>query len=72
MTIGPWTGDKDRIRLAFRTVKQTQEKLQKEFPEKDLAILSMGMSSDYDIAIEEGANLLRIGSAVFGPRPEEN
>ncbi len=68
MTIGPLTEDREKIRGAFRRVKELQERLTKRFPEKDWSILSMGMSSDYEIAIEEGANLLRIGTAVFGPR----
>ena len=68
MTIGPFTQERNRIREAFRRVKKLGEELQQKFPERDWGILSMGMSSDYDIAIEEGANLLRIGSAVFGAR----
>jgi len=44
--------------------EDTKEKLNK----KDLDILSMGMSGDYQIAIEEGSNLIRIGSFIFGPR----
>ncbi|HXV27423.1 MAG TPA: YggS family pyridoxal phosphate-dependent enzyme [bacterium] len=68
MTIGPLTEDRQKIRAAFRCVREERERLAKRFPEKDWGILSMGMSSDYEIAIEEGANLLRIGTAVFGPR----
>ncbi len=70
MSIGPLTENREEIRRAFREVKELQERLREQFPEKDWGILSMGMSSDYDIAIEEGANLLRIGTAVFGPRRE--
>ncbi len=70
MTIGPLTEDREKIRAAFRRVKELQERLAKRFPQKNWGILSMGMSSDYTIAIEEGANLLRIGTAVFGPRGE--
>lgn len=68
MTIGPLTEDRDRIRRAFKAMKSLQGRLKKCFPEKDWNILSMGMSNDYDIAIEEGANLLRIGTAFFGSR----
>jgi PLP dependent protein len=68
MTIGPLTEDQEKIRSAFRNVKKLQEHLKQKFPKIDLAILSMGMSGDYKIAIEEGANLLRIGTAVFGKR----
>lgn len=69
MTIGPLTDDGAKIRAAFRSVKELQQSLKKKFPERDWSVLSMGMSGDYTIAIEEGATLLRIGSAIFGPRP---
>ncbi len=68
MTVGPLTEDPGLIRQAFRLVKNKQRELQKIFSGRSWDILSMGMSSDYEIAIEEGANLLRIGSAVFGKR----
>ncbi len=68
MTIGPLTEDTGKIRACFRSVKKMQEDFRRLFPEKDWGILSMGMSSDYEIAVEEGANLLRIGSAIFGSR----
>ena len=68
MTIGPLTEDPDQIRRAFRLTKDLRSELRKKFPRKDWGILSMGMSGDYSIAIEEGANLVRIGSAVFGER----
>ncbi|MBI3313375.1 MAG: YggS family pyridoxal phosphate-dependent enzyme [Candidatus Omnitrophica bacterium] len=68
MTIGPLAGDEKKIRESFHSIKELQEKLKKDFPDKDWRILSMGMSGDYPIAIEEGANMLRIGSAIFGPR----
>jgi len=72
MTIAPLTKDQERIRKAFRSVKELQKKLADEFPNRDWNILSMGMSGDYKIAIEEGANLLRIGTAVFGQRAKKN
>jgi len=71
MTIGPLTEDEQEIRKAFRAMKQLQEGLKKQFSNRNWDILSMGMSSDYEIAIEEGANLLRIGTAIFGSRREE-
>ncbi len=69
MTVGPNTQDQEKIRRSFRALRNLRDQLQKEFQHCDWRYLSMGMSSDFEIAIEEGANLLRIGSAVFGPRP---
>ncbi len=68
MTIGPLTSDSEKIRAAFAKTRLLREDLRRQFPAKDWDILSMGMSGDYEIAIEEGATLLRIGSAVFGTR----
>ena len=69
MTIGPNTQDQEKTRESFHTLRNLKDRLQQEFPNCDWCYLSMGMSSDFELAIEEGANLLRIGSAVFGPRP---
>lgn len=68
MTVGPLTEDERQIRKAFRNVRVLQQELQEEFPRYSWRTLSMGMSQDYEIAIEEGANLLRIGTLVFGRR----
>ncbi len=68
MTIGPNTKDEKQIRLAFSKLRNLQAQLGKQFPDLDWHYLSMGMSSDFEYAIEEGANLLRIGTAVFGSR----
>lgn len=65
MAIGPLTEDKDRVRECFRKTRELLEDLKKNFPGRDWTTLSMGMSDDYKIAIEEGANMLRIGSLVF-------
>ncbi len=69
MTIGPTSGSEQEIREAFRKVKQLQTELKKKFPVWTWDILSMGMSGDYKIAVEEGSTMVRVGSAVFGPRP---
>jgi len=69
MTIGPFTEDKQRIRSSFRMLHTLREELRREYPGADWYYLSMGMSSDFEIAIEEGANCLRLGTVVFGPRP---
>ncbi len=68
MTIGPLTEDARLTREAFRKTRELREHLKKRFPEKDWGILSMGMSGDYEIAVEEGANLLRLGTVIFGSR----
>jgi pyridoxal phosphate enzyme (YggS family) len=65
MSIGPLTEDEGKIRECFRKTRELYEDLRKKFPQWDWDILSMGMSADYRIAIEEGANMLRIGSLVF-------
>ena len=65
MSIGPLTEDERKIRESFRKTRELQKDLKKEFPHYGWDVLSMGMSADYRIAIEEGANMLRIGSLVF-------
>ena len=67
MTIGPLTEDKNRIRESFKILKNILAEVNKELG-ININELSMGMSSDYPIAIEEGATMLRIGSAIFGER----
>jgi len=66
MTIAPLTEDKNLIRKSFSYLRKLKEELNSEG--YNLQELSMGMTSDYEIAIEEGATMLRIGSAIFGER----
>jgi pyridoxal phosphate enzyme (YggS family) len=69
MTIGPFTQDNGKIREAFRNLKTCMDKLQKLVSAScPPDTLSMGMSSDFEIAIEEGANLIRLGTVLFGKR----
>lgn len=68
MTIGPFTSEVAPIRAAFRSLRESFEDLKRRFPELPLDTLSMGMSSDFETAVEEGATLVRIGGALFGPR----
>jgi pyridoxal phosphate enzyme (YggS family) len=68
MTMAPLTDDRNVMRRAFRSLAKVRDRLQAEFPECDWSCLSMGMSGDYEIAIEEGSTLVRIGTAVFGER----
>ena len=66
MGMATFTDDKRQIRSEFKYLKNTYEKVRSEF--NNLFILSMGMSGDYDIAIKEGSNMIRIGSSIFGSR----
>ncbi|HHT9104965.1 MAG TPA: YggS family pyridoxal phosphate-dependent enzyme [Candidatus Wujingus californicus] len=69
MTIGLFTKDEVKIRKCFKLLKEINDKIIKEGIERaEMKYLSMGMSGDYQIAIEEGANMVRIGTAIFGAR----
>jgi len=68
MTIGPFTDERERVRSSFRLLRRLRDQMQNDVTGADWRYLSMGMSSDFEIAIEEGANCLRIGTAVFGER----
>ena len=70
MTIPPFFEDPEKSRPSYRGLRQLAEDLQgkKLFYDNTLVELSMGMSHDYPVAIEEGATLLRIGTALFGDR----
>lgn len=68
MTMAPFTDDKDKIRYSFSTLRETAEKLKADFPSFNLSELSMGMSGDFETAIEEGSTLIRVGTAIFGER----
>ena len=68
MTMAPFTGDEKAVRKSFRALVHARDTLQKRFPALDLSCLSMGMSGDFEIAVEEGSTLVRIGQAIFGDR----
>jgi pyridoxal phosphate enzyme (YggS family) len=68
MTIAPLEGGEPAAREAFAGVRKLRDAIAKTHPRLDLSILSMGMSDDWPIAIEEGATQLRIGSRIFGER----
>lgn len=68
MTMAPLTEDEALIRQSFSGLRILSEKLQSEFPMFNFSELSMGMSNDYEIAIEEGSTQVRIGTAIFGER----
>lgn len=68
MTMAPLTTDEGLIRKSFRTLYELQQKLQSEYKNLSLTELSMGMSSDFELAIEEGSTMVRVGTAIFGER----
>jgi pyridoxal phosphate enzyme (YggS family) len=68
MTMAPFTSDEKPIREAFRKLVRAQARLRRLFPECRWDCLSMGMSDDFKIAIEEGSTMVRIGTAIFGGR----
>lgn len=65
MTMAPYTPDQGPIRASFRALRSARDALAVRFPEADWSVLSMGMSNDFEIAVEEGSSLLRIGTALF-------
>ena len=68
MTIPPYDPDPEKSRTWYHSLFQRRDKWQQEFPKLDLNHLSMGMSHDFEVAIEEGATIIRVGTALFGPR----
>jgi uncharacterized pyridoxal phosphate-containing UPF0001 family protein len=66
MTIGPLTDDESVQRRTFRALRELRDALQKEG--LWLPALSMGMSADFGVAVEEGATMLRLGTVLFGSR----
>lgn len=69
MTIAPFDDNPETARACFRRLRELREGLARDYPRLDFAELSMGMSGDFEIAIEEGSTLVRIGTALFGTRP---
>ncbi|MBW7882017.1 MAG: YggS family pyridoxal phosphate-dependent enzyme [Caldilineaceae bacterium] len=70
MTMAPLVEDPEATRPTFRSLRQLRERLAERFPQADWSQLSMGMTNDFEVAIEEGATIVRIGSAIFGARTE--
>ena len=68
MTMAPFTADEKLIRKSFITLRELSEKLRSDYTNLPLTELSMGMSGDFEIAIEEGSTLVRVGTAIFGER----
>lgn len=72
MTMAPFTEDENAIRASFKKLRELSISMQSEFPQFDLKELSMGMSGDFKIAIEEGSTMVRVGTAIFGERNTGN
>ncbi len=68
MTIAPWGVAEDVTRGCFRSLRGWRDRWAASYPKLSLEVLSMGMSGDFPIAIEEGATRIRIGTALFGRR----
>ena len=69
MTVPPYTEDPEGSRLYFRQLHQIRDSIAaRNLPKIGSAVLSMGMSHDFEIAIEEGATCVRVGTAIFGER----
>ena len=70
MTVAPFVEDPEEVRPVFQTLRQLAARVRDEgLSGVEMKYLSMGMSGDFEVAIEEGSNLVRIGSAIFGARP---
>ena len=69
MTMAPIADDPESVRPLFRKLRSLRDELAGDYPQVDWQQLSMGMTQDYEVAVEEGATLVRVGSAIFGPRP---
>jgi PLP dependent protein len=70
MTVAPLDENPETARACFHRLRLLREELAVRYPRLDLGELSMGMSGDFRIAIEEGSTLVRIGTAIFGARPK--
>ena len=68
MTMAPFTEDEQLVRNSFSSLRELHGKITRDFPSLPMTELSMGMSGDYRIAVEEGSTMVRIGTAIFGPR----
>ena len=68
MTIAPWGVAEDVTRACFRSLRRWRDKWAATYPRLALDVLSMGMSGDFALAIEEGATRIRVGTALFGKR----
>ena len=69
MTIAIFSSNINKVRPCFKLLSEIYEEAKsRNIPNTDISILSMGMSSDFEVAIEEGSNMVRVGTSIFGPR----
>jgi hypothetical protein len=69
MTIGLFSAETEKVRACFRLLKNLQQQIiALDIPNVEMNELSMGMSGDLEVAIEEGATIVRVGTAIFGQR----
>ena len=69
MTIGLFSDDWPKVRQGFRLLRELRDEISaRQIPGAEMKYLSMGMTNDFEIAIEEGANMIRIGRGIFGER----
>jgi uncharacterized pyridoxal phosphate-containing UPF0001 family protein len=66
MTIAPECEDPEEVRYVFRQARELAKRLKDNIPRVKMDLLSMGMTGDYEVAVEEGSNILRLGTALFG------
>jgi PLP dependent protein len=69
MTVPPWTPDPEKVRPVFRQLRELKARCE-QILGAPLPHLSMGMTGDFEVAIEEGATIIRVGTALFGTRPQ--
>lgn len=70
MTMPPLETDPEDARIYFRTLRLLRDHLAPRYPQADWRELSMGTSADYEVAVQEGATIVRIGTAIVGARPD--
>jgi PLP dependent protein len=68
MTMAPLVDEAEAARPTFRALRHLRDELAMRYPQVEWRHLSMGMTNDYEVAIEEGATIIRVGSAIFGSR----
>jgi len=68
MTMAPFVADPETVRPVFASLRTLRDALRERFPAHEWRHLSMGMTDDFEVAIEEGATMVRIGRAIFGER----
>jgi len=69
MTMAPIADDPEDVRPVFASLRSLLEALRERFPDAAWRHLSMGMTDDFEVAVEEGSTMVRVGRGVFGPRP---